>query len=100
MRLVGASCSPLVPEKIPPALEGGEMVICEWFFYSTTVYQDAARQLDLGLVENLNAFAISNCLPDLTFVLDLDRATARSRLGNRKKSAIAWKKSLTNFMSL
>ena len=83
--LFEASCSQLVREKIQPALQRDEWVICDRFFDSTTVYQDAARQLDLGLVENLNAFAVSNCLPDLTFVLDLDRATARSRLGNRKK---------------
>ena len=41
--------------------------------------------LDLGLVEKLNAFAVGDCVPDLTFVLDIDRATAQSRLGNRKK---------------
>jgi dTMP kinase len=33
----------------------------------------------------LNAFAIGDCIPALTFVLDIDRATTHSRLGNRKK---------------
>ena len=83
--LFEASRSQLVREKIQPALRRGEWVICDRFFDSTTVYQGAARQLDLGLVEKLNAFAVGDCVPDLTFVLDIDRATAQSRLGNRKK---------------
>jgi dTMP kinase len=83
--LFEASHSQLVREKIQPALRRGEWVICDRFFDSTTVYQGAARQLDLGLVKKLNGFAVGDCVPDLTFVLDIDRATAQSRLGNRKK---------------
>jgi len=59
--------------------------MCDRFFDSTTVYQGAARQLDLGLVEKLNAFDVGDCCPELTFVLDIDRATAQSRLGHRQK---------------
>jgi dTMP kinase len=83
--LFEASRSQLVREKIQPALRRGEWVICDRFFDSTTVYQGAARQLHLGLVKKLNAFVVGDCVPDLTFVLDIDRATAQSRLGNRKK---------------
>src|SRR6267154_1193309 len=84
--LFEANRSQLVREKIQPARRRGEWVICDRFFDSTTVYQGAARQLDPGLVEKLNAFAVGDCVPDLTFVLDIDRATAQSRLWNRKKS--------------
>jgi len=83
--LFEASRSQLVREKIQPALQRGEWVICDRFFDSTTVYQGAARHLDCGLVKKLNAFAIGDCIPDLTFVLDIDRTIAQSRLGNRKK---------------
>jgi dTMP kinase len=83
--LFEASRSQLVREKIQPALQRGEWVICDRFFDSTTLYQGAARNLDLGLVEKLNSFAVGDCVPDLSFVLDIDRATAHSRLGNRKK---------------
>ena len=86
--LFEASRSQLVREEIQPALRRGEWVICDRFFDSTTVYQGAARQLHLGLVKKLNAFVVGDCVPDLTFVLDIDRATAQSRLGNRKKFAI------------
>jgi dTMP kinase len=83
--LFEASRRQLVREKIQPALRRAEWVICDRFFDSTTVYQGAARQLDLELVEKLNAFAVGDCVPDLIFVLHNDRATAQSRLWNRKK---------------
>jgi dTMP kinase len=83
--LFEASRSQLMREKIQPALQRGQWVICDRFFDSTTVYQVAARQLDAGLIKKLNAFAIGDCIPDLTFVLDIDRVTAQSRLGHGKK---------------
>jgi dTMP kinase len=83
--LFEASRSQLVGEKIQPVLVRGEWVICDRFFDSTTVYQGAARNLDPKLVKSLNAFAVSDCVPDLTFVLDIDRGTAQSRRGNRTK---------------
>jgi len=83
--LFEASRSQLVREKIQPALRRGKWVICDRFFDSTTVYQGVARHLDPAPVKKLNAFAIGDSIPDLTFVLDIDRATAQSRLGNRKK---------------
>jgi len=83
--LFEASRSQLVREKIQPALARGEWVICDRFFDSTTVYQGAARNLDPKVVKSLNAFAVGDHVPDLTFVLDIDRGTAQSRLGNRTK---------------
>ena len=82
--LFEASRSQLVREKIQPALKRGDWVICDRFFDSTSVYQGAARKLDPVLVERLNTFVAGDCIPDLTFVLDVDRATARSRLSARK----------------
>jgi dTMP kinase len=81
--LFEASRSQLIHEKIQPALKRGDWVVCDRFFDSTTVYQGAARKLDPALVERLNSFVAGNCVPDLTFVLDVDRATARSRLSAR-----------------
>lgn len=78
--LFEASRSQLVREVIKPALESGACVISDRFFDSTTVYQGAARKLHLEMVEALNAFAVGDCRPDITFVLDVDPATARSRM--------------------
>src|SRR5260370_13154090 len=78
--LFEASRSQLVREKIKPALTRGLCVISDRFFDSTTVYQGAARKLDRQVVEQLNRFVVGDCVPDITFVLDVDEATARSRM--------------------
>jgi dTMP kinase len=78
--LFEASRSQLVREIIKPTLERGACVIADRFFDSTTAYQGAARKLDRQIVERLNAFAVGDCVPDTTFVLDVDAATAESRM--------------------
>jgi dTMP kinase len=78
--LFEASRSQLVREIIKPSLESGSCVIVDRFFDSTTVYQGAARKLDHELIERFNTFAIDGCVPDITFVLDVDAATAESRM--------------------
>src|SRR4026207_2224561 len=78
--LFEASRSQLVREKIQPALARGEWVICDRFFDSTTGFRGAARNLAPEFIQSLNRFAVGDCIPDLTFVLDIDRATARLRL--------------------
>src|SRR6266705_2323155 len=77
--LFEASRSQLVWEIIKPALERGICVIADRFFDSTTVYQGAARKLDRETVERLNAFAVGDCIPNVTFVLDIYAATASAR---------------------
>jgi dTMP kinase len=78
--LFEASRSQLVRQTIKPALAHGICVISDRFFDSTTVYQGAARKLDPQTVEHLNAFAVGDCIPDVTFVLDVDAETARARM--------------------
>ena len=84
--LFEASRSQLVREVIKPALERGLCVIADRFFDSTTVYQGAARKLDREMVERLNAFVVGDCVPDITFVLDVDAATAASRMQKPRKA--------------
>lgn len=81
--LFEASRSQLVREKIQPALDRGMVVISDRFADSTTVYQGVARRLDPEMVGHLNAFAVGPCWPDLTFILDVDVATARERMRRR-----------------
>src|SRR5438477_6845445 len=84
--LFEASRSQLVREIIKPALERGLCVIADRFFDSTTVYQGAARKLNRKMVERLNAFAVGDCVPDITFVLDVDAATAALRMQKPRKA--------------
>ena len=85
--LFEASRSQLVRETIRPALERGVCVISDRFFDSTTVYQGVARKLDTRMVGQLNAFAVGDCVLDMTFLLDLDAANARERMLRRVRPA-------------
>jgi dTMP kinase len=85
--LFEASRSQLVREVIKPALDHGVCVIADRFFDSTTVYQGAARRLDREIIERLNAFAVGNCIPDITFVLDVDAVRAEARIRNQQRKA-------------
>ena len=85
--LFEASRSQLVREVIKPALQRGMCVIADRFFDSTTVYQGAARKLDRDMIERLNAFAVGECVPDVTFVLDVDAATAQLRMRREPRKA-------------
>ena len=85
--LFQASRSQLVREIIQPVLERGVCVIADRFFDSTTVYQGAARKLDSEIIQRVNAFAVGDCIPDITFVLDVDAATAERRMKSEPRKA-------------
>ena len=85
--LFEASRSQLVREVIKPALERGTCVVADRFSDSTTVYQGAARKLDRETIEHLNSFVVGDCVPDITFVLDVDAATAESRMQREQRKA-------------
>src|SRR5438094_2486322 len=83
--LFEASRSQLVREVIKPALENAKCVIADRFFDSTTVYQGVARKLDREVVRQINAFAVGDCIPDITFLLDVDLPTARARVTGQRR---------------
>jgi dTMP kinase len=70
--LYEAARAQLVAEVIEPALEAGEIVLCDRFFDSTTAYQGYARGLPLDEVAALNASATGGVSPARTLVLDID----------------------------
>jgi dTMP kinase len=78
--LFAASRAQLVREKIRPLLEAGAVVLLDRFLDSTTVYQGIARGLPRESVAAINAFAVGGTLPHLTFLLDMDAATAHQRI--------------------
>jgi dTMP kinase len=84
--LFEASRSQLVREVIEPALAQGSCVISDRFYDSTTVYQGAARKLDAKTVADLNRVAVGKCVPDLTFILDVDEKTADLRMQEPRRA--------------
>jgi dTMP kinase len=81
--LFTAARAELVRERIAPALASGQVVVCDRFLDSTTVYQGAARRLAPEAVAAINRFAVGECRPDLTLVLDVPVEVSQSRVRNR-----------------
>ncbi len=79
-----ASRAQLVRELIEPALARGQVVVCDRFFDSTTVYQGVGRKLDPEKVALINSFAVGACVPDLTLVIDLDPRVGLERARGRE----------------
>ena len=69
---------------IKPAIERGEVVLCDRHTDSTVAYQGYGRGLDLDQIRMLNDIATNGVKPDMTFVFDIDIATAQKRVGKTK----------------
>lgn len=69
---------------IKPAIERGEIVLCDRHIDSTVAYQGYGRGLDLDRIHLLNDIATSGMKPDITFVFDIDVETAQERVGKTK----------------
>ncbi len=82
MMIYAASRAQLVEEVIKPALERGEVVICDRFIDSSIAYQGYGRGLG-DMVESVNLYAVGGVMPDLTIFLDLDPELGRQRVKSR-----------------
>jgi len=83
--LVLADRAQHVREQLRPALEAGEIIICDRYSDSTTAYQGYGRGFDLKLLGDLNRLASDGLNPDLTIVLDLAAETGLERTRTRAK---------------
>jgi len=61
-----------VAKVIKPALERGEIVLCDRFTDSTIAYQGFGLGLPLEWLTQLNSIATNGLVPDLTLLLDID----------------------------
>ncbi len=60
-----------VEETIRPALERGQIVVCDRYIDSTLAYQGGGRGMNWGFLEKLNDLSTDSLKPDLTLVFDL-----------------------------
>ena len=81
--LFTASRAQLVLEVLEPALTDGKHVIADRFLDSTTIYQGVAHGLDAATVKTINRFAVGTCLPDVTFLIDIEPNQSRLRMTTR-----------------
>lgn len=77
--LYAASRAQHVTQVIRPALEQGQHVICDRFIDSSIAYQGYGRGLG-DCVSIINAYAVRDCIPDVTFLMKLDPGIGKERI--------------------
>ncbi len=81
--LYAASRRQHLVEKVLPALEKGQVVVCDRFIDSSLAYQGVGRQIGIDSVYAINEFAIEGHFPDATIFLKLDAKDGLDRISTR-----------------
>lgn len=68
-----------VEKVIRPALERGEVVVCDRYMASTLAYQCYAGGLDVDVAKTMSGWASDDLVPDITYFLDVQPATGLER---------------------
>jgi dTMP kinase len=66
-----ASRIQLITEIICPALQRGDVVVCDRFSPSTLAYQGYGRHLPISTVQLINNLSVKNIEPDINILLDI-----------------------------
>ena len=85
MALMFGSRAQHIAEVIQPALERGQIVLCDRFTDSTEAYQGGGRKLGSEAVLELHRILCGGLRPDLTILLDSDPAKSVGRARNRNR---------------
>jgi dTMP kinase len=83
--LYAASRRQHLTETVIPALEQDKLVICDRFIDSSLAYQGHARGIGIEEVYNMNMFATSGMLPDLTLYILVSPEVGLSRKTHQKE---------------
>lgn len=87
--LFAAARSDHVDQKIRPAIEAGQIVLCDRYIDSSRVYQGISGNLDPQFMQSVERIAIDGTMPDLTFILDISAAKGLQRAGLRRGNDVA-----------
>lgn len=87
--LFAAARSDHVEQVIRPAVERGEVVLCDRFMDSSRVYQGVTGDLDPGFMAALEKVAVNGMIPDLTLILDIEPEEGLRRASARRGSDVA-----------
>lgn len=85
--LFAAARSDHVEEIIRPAVEHGQIVLCDRFADSTRIYQGVTGNIEAQLLKNLERIAVNNMVPDLTLILDVPAEEGIKRAKSRSESS-------------
>ena len=78
--LYAAARAHLVEQVVKPALDDGQIVLCDRYIDSSLAYQGYGRGLGTDNIIGINAWATDCLFPDLTLFLDLDDSVRSTRL--------------------
>lgn len=81
--LMFAARAQLVRERILPALDAGQWVLCDRYVDASYAYQGAGRGQPVERITELERWACAGLKPDLTLLLDLPVSTGRARAAGR-----------------
>jgi dTMP kinase len=83
-----ASRSQNIQEMIRPALERGEMVICDRYYHASMAYQGYGRGIPLDFIHKLTDLVCHDYRPDMTILLDIEPEVglARARARNNART--------------
>ena len=79
--LYAASRARVVRDVNKPALAAGKLVLCDRFIDSSLAYQSFGGGLDFDFVLRTNLAAVDGCLPDKTFILNINPQVGLARRG-------------------
>ena len=83
--LFAASRRQHLVEKVLPALQKGEIVICDRFIDSSLAYQGYARRIGMDEIRSINEFAIEGKYPDLTLYLKVSAEIGLNRIKDNSR---------------
>lgn len=83
-----ASRSQNIAEKIRPALERGETVVCDRFYHASMAYQGYGRGIPLDFIDKVTDLVCDQYRPELTILLDIDPAVGLTRARARNNSRV------------
>ncbi|MEC5290770.1 dTMP kinase [Aurantimonas sp. C2-6-R+9] len=87
--LFAAARADHVAAVIRPAIQRGEVVLCDRFHDSTRVYQFLDASLDRDLMKRLEQAATAGLYPNLTIILDVPAGIGAERARERRKGGTA-----------
>lgn len=73
MFLFQAQLSACIRDVIRPALDSGEVVVCDRLIFSTMAYQGAGRQMDLDMLHTMQKVSLQGVWPDFGFLMYSDK---------------------------
>jgi dTMP kinase len=80
-----ASRSQNLAEKIRPARNRGEIVLCDRYFDASLAYQGYGRGLPLGFIRSLTDLVCAGDRPDLTILFDVEPRVGLGRARSRNR---------------